>query len=390
MNVSISKANRLQTVEAYYFATKLREVKAMQDSGCEIINAGIGNPDLAPPDAVVPALVQALTEPSAHGYQSYLGLPELRDAMAAFYKKQYGVNLNPASEIIPLMGSKEGILHLSMAFLNKGDAALIPNPGYSTYSSATALCEARAITYNLTAKNNWEPDFHELEQLDLSRVKIMWTNYPHMPTGAAGSQVLFEKLVAFARKHHILIVNDNPYSCVGYENKISIHQVAGAIDVALELNSISKTYNMAGWRVGMLTGHAAIIKEVLKVKTNMDSGMFYGVQKGAIAALRTPNSWLDTQDLVYKKRRAQTLAVATALDLQPQEHNGGLFIWCKLPHGLTDDKKFVDALLQEQHIFIAPGSIFGSNGAGYVRFSLCVNDKDMQTMHDRILKRKEA
>ena len=386
----ITTAKRLYSVEEYYFATKLREVRQLMNAGKPIINAGIGSPDLLPPDHVIPALTAALQDPKAHGYQSYLGLPELREGMAAFYKSHYKVQLDPESEIIPLMGSKEGILHISLAYLNPGDQVLIPDPGYPTYASATKLCEAQAVTYNLTADHNWMPDFGALEQLDLSKVKLMWTNYPNMPTGAAVNLEVFEKLVSFARKHNILIVNDNPYSCVGYEKKISIHQVEGSLDCALELNSISKTFNMAGWRVGMLTGNAQVLKEVLKVKTNMDSGMFYGIQKGAIAALKTDSSWLTNQDKTYQKRRTLTLKVAEALDLKPEPQTGGLFVWCKLPQGMEDDKKFVDAVLHDQDIFITPGSIFGQNGAGYVRFSLCVKEEEIATMLQRVSKKVNA
>lgn len=382
----IQAANRLNSVQEYYFATKLREVKAMLESGLSVINAGIGNPDLPPPDHVITALTTALLDKGAHGYQSYLGLPELRNAMAGFYQAHYDVRLDPTSEILPLMGSKEGILHCSMAFLNPGDAVLFPNPGYPTYASATALCEAQAITYDLTAANDWQPDFDALEKQDLSKVKLMWTNYPNMPTGAAGSKELFEKLISFGRRHGIVIINDNPYSCVGYATKLSIMQVEGASDVALELNSLSKTYNMAGWRVGMLVGNVSYLKEVLKVKTNMDSGMFYAVQKGAVAAMSTPQSWLDTQEIVYSKRREAIINVARALGLTPQNRAGGLFLWCKLPNGMTNDKAFVDRLLYDSHLFIAPGSIFGSNGVGYVRFSLCVPDDQINTMLERISK----
>lgn len=382
----IKTATRLDSVQEYYFATKLREVRALSDSGKPIINAGIGNPDLLPPDHVLPALATALQDPKAHGYQSYLGLPELRAAMAGFYKKQYEVTLDPATEIIPLMGSKEGILHISMAFLNPGDQVLIPDPGYPTYASATRLCEATPVVYDLKEENHWLPDFEALEQLDLSKVKIMWTNYPHMPTGAAGSKEVFEKLITFAAKHEILLVNDNPYSCL-YDGRLSIHQVSGSKEVALELNSISKTYNMAGWRVGMLTGNASLLKEVLKVKTNMDSGMFYGIQHGAIAALKTDNSWLENQNKIYKARRALTMQLAKTLPLKLQEQDGGLFLWCKLPDGMKDDKVFVDKLLHENDIFIAPGSVFGKNGEGFVRFSLCVEEEMIKEMIDRVSKK---
>lgn len=383
----ITTAQRLDTVQEYYFATKLREVKTLIDAGMPIINAGIGNPDLPPPDGVLNALALALQNPKAHGYQSYMGLPELRQAMADFYRNHYAVHLNPATEIIPLMGSKEGILHISMAFLNPGDQVLIPDPGYPTYASATMLCQATAVTYHLNAQNNWLPDFNALEQLDVSKVKIMWTNYPNMPTAVAGSQEVFQKLLAFTIKNDILLINDNPYSCAGYDQKLSIHQVAGNTQNVLELNSLSKTYNMAGWRVGMLTGDAALLKEVLKVKTNMDSGMFYGIQQGAIAALQTDNSWLENLNKTYQKRRKLTLQLATVLGLQPQEQHGGLFIWCKLPAGKQDDKAFVNDLLYEQHIFIAPGSIFGNNGAGYVRLSLCVPEEQITEMIARVRKK---
>ncbi|SCY43642.1 Aspartate/methionine/tyrosine aminotransferase [Nonlabens sp. Hel1_33_55] len=386
----IATARRLDSVQEYYFATKLREVRSLMNEGKPIINAGIGSPDLLPPDHVIPALVNAMGDHKAHGYQSYLGLPELREAMADFYKSQYNVSIDSESEVIPLMGSKEGILHISLAYLNPGDQVLIPDPGYPTYASATKLCEAQAVTYDLTSNNNWMPDFEALEQMELSKVKLMWTNYPNMPTGAAGNLEVFENLVAFARKHNILVVNDNPYSCVGYENKVSIHQVEGSLDCALELNSISKTFNMAGWRVGMLTGNADVLKEVLKVKTNMDSGMFYGVQKGAIAALKTDASWLENQDKTYIKRRELTIQVAHALDLEPELQTGGLFVWCKLPAGIEDDKAFVDGVLHKQHIFITPGSIFGKNGEGYVRFSLCVKEEEIATMLERVSKKQNA
>ncbi|MDP5077866.1 MAG: aminotransferase class I/II-fold pyridoxal phosphate-dependent enzyme [Nonlabens sp.] len=377
-------SRKLDHVAEYYFATKLREVRELVLAGKPIINAAIGNPDLPPPPQALAALTTALTDASAHGYQSYLGLSELREAMSQFYKRHYEVTLNPANEVIPLMGSKEGILHISMAFLNPGDEVLIPDPGYPTYASATRLCEAIPVPYNLTAQNGWLPDLDALEKRDLSKVKIIWVNYPNMPTGAAATSILFTDLVAFASRHNILIINDNPYSCVGYDKKHSILQAKGAMDVALELNSISKTFNMAGWRVGMLAGNAQLIQQVLKVKTNMDSGMFYGIQKGAIAALQSDESWFENINAVYAKRRAVILQIARALGLQPEVQNAGLFVWCKLPHGEQDDKAFVESLLHEQHIFIAPGSIFGSNGVGYVRFSLCIPDAQLQTMLERL------
>jgi aspartate/methionine/tyrosine aminotransferase len=377
-------ARKLNHVAEYYFATKLREVRELVLAGKPIINAAIGNPDLPPPPQAVAALTAALTDASAHGYQSYLGLPELREAMSQFYKNHYGVTINPANEVIPLMGSKEGILHISMAFLNPGDEVLIPDPGYPTYASATRLCEAIPIPYDLTLQNAWLPDLELLEKQDLSRVKLMWVNYPNMPTGAAATTEIFSALIDFAKKHRILLINDNPYSCVGYKDKHSLLQTTGAKEVALELNSVSKTFNMAGWRVGMLAGNAQLLVQVLKVKTNIDSGMFYGIQKGAIAALQSDESWFATLDAIYSTRRAVILHIARALGLQPQVQNAGLFVWCKLPQGNKDDKAFVESLLQKQHVFIAPGSIFGSNGEGYVRFSLCIPDAQLGTMLERL------
>jgi len=380
----ITTSSKIQDVQEYYFATKLREVKALIQSGKPIINAGIGNPDLPPPGRVIPALINALQDKKAHGYQSYLGLPELRKAMSSFYKEYYDVSISEVDEVIPLMGSKEGILHISMAFLDPGDAVLIPDPGYPTYSSAAKLCQAVTMTYDLTAENQYLPDLASIEKNDLSKVKMMWINYPHMPTGALATKETLKKLVVFARKHGILLINDNPYSCLGYDEKISIHQIEGSGEVALELNSISKTFNMAGWRVGMLCGKSEYLKAVLKIKTNMDSGMFYGIQKGAIEALGTSHEWLEQQNIIYARRRKLTTHLAEKLDLKPVTQLGGLFVWCKLPNHKSDDKEFVDQLLQEYDIFIAPGSIFGKNGKGYVRFSLCVCEDQILEMSRRI------
>jgi len=292
----IKTAKRLEIVEEYYFSSKLREVRQLASEGKPIINMGIGSPDLRPSQAVIDAVSLAMQEENAHQYQSYQGLPELRKGMADFYQNNYGVALNQNTEILPLMGSKEGIMHISLAFLNEGDQVLIPNPGYPTYSSVTNLVGAIPVYYDLKENNNWEPDFEALEKLDLSKVKIMWIGYPHMPTGARGSLELFGKLVAFAKKHNILLINDNPYSFVLNDNPMSLLQVEGAKEVALELNSLSKTFNMAGWRVGMVLGNADCIDAVLKVKSNMDSGMFFGIQKGAIEALKSDKSWFDSMN----------------------------------------------------------------------------------------------
>ena len=307
----ITTAKRLDTIEEYYFSSKLREVRQLLSEGKPIINMGIGSPDLAPNASVITAIQSAVNDENAHQYQNYQGLPELRMGMADFYKKHFNVDLNFNSEILPLMGSKEGIMHISLAFLNEGDQVLIPNPGYPTYASVTRLIGAEAVFYDLKEAKKWEPDFEALEKQDLSKVKLMWISYPHMPTGATGSLVLFEKVVAFAKKHQILLVNDNPYSFVLNDTPISILQVAGAKEVALELNSLSKTYNMAGWRVGMVSGNAAFIDAILKVKSNMDSGMFYGIQKGAIEALKLDASWFKALNTVYAMHIQPKITIST-------------------------------------------------------------------------------
>ncbi|PRZ26579.1 pyridoxal phosphate-dependent aminotransferase [Flavobacterium granuli] len=379
----ITTAKRLDIIEEYYFSSKLREVRQLAAEGKPIINMGIGSPDLSPSQSVVDAIQEAMQDVNAHQYQSYQGLPELRKSMADFYQNNFNVELNPNTEILPLMGSKEGIMHISLAFLNEGDHVLIPNPGYPTYTSVTNLVGAVPVYYDLTEANNWEPDFEALEKLDLSKVKIMWIGYPHMPTGARGSLALFEKLVAFAKKHQILLINDNPYSFVLNDNPMSLLQISGAKEVVLELNSLSKTFNMAGWRVGMVLGNAACIDAVLKVKSNMDSGMFFGIQKGAIAALNSDKSWFESMNEIYKKRRVLTEVLAEKLGCKVYKEGVGLFVWAKLPEGIISAEAFIDQILHEKHIFVAPGTIFGSNGEGYIRFALCVKEEKVQEAIDR-------
>lgn len=379
----IEAANRLNTVEEYYFSKKLREVNLLLASGKPIINLGIGSPDMQPPQKVIDALTKGFSNPSAHKYQSYQGLPELREAMAGFYKEHFSVSLIPATEILPLMGSKEGIMHISMAYLNEGDEVLIPNPGYPTYESVTRLVGAKPVFYELDEANNWQPDFKALEKLDLSKVKIMWVNYPHMPTGAQPSELLFEALVAFGKKHSILIVNDNPYSFVLNEKQRSILAVKGSKDVCLELNSLSKTFNMAGWRVGMVVGDSKHINNVLKVKSNMDSGMFYGIQIGAIEALKCSKMWFVTLNNVYKERRNLVWELANALNCTYDKDATGLFVWAKLPP-LEKSEDFIDSILKNNHIFITPGTIFGSKGEGYIRFSLCASTEVLEEAIARI------
>ena len=367
----IKAAKRLDTVQEYYFSKKLREVRGLAAAGKPIINMGIGSPDLQPPVEVLAAIKSSLNDPSAHKYQSYQGLPELRSAISKFYKNKFSVDTNSEDEVLPLMGSKEGIMHISMAFLNEGDKVLIPNPGYPTYTSVTKLVGAEPLFYNLSNVNNWQPNYKELEEQDLSNVKIMWVNYPHMPTGTNATLETFEKLVAFGKKHQILIINDNPYSFILNDNPVSILQVEGAKDTALELNSLSKTFNMAGWRVGMVLGNAAYISEILKVKSNMDSGMFYGIQKGAIEALQLPDTWFTVQNKIYEERRVLIWQLADKLGATYNKNATGLFVWAKIPEGRKAEE-VTDAILYDKDIFITPGTIFGSQGEGYIRFSLCV------------------
>ncbi|PKA99164.1 aspartate/methionine/tyrosine aminotransferase [Flavobacteriaceae bacterium MAR_2009_75] len=370
----IHTANRLHTVEEYYFSKKLREVRGLMAEGRPIINMGIGSPDLAPSKEIIESIQNAVLEGGAHQYQSYQGLPELREAIANFYNNKFEVIADPATEILPLMGSKEGIMHISLAFLNEGDAVLIPNPGYPTYTSVAKLVGAVVKYYNLNAEGGWFPDLEALRERDLSNVKIMWVSYPHMPTGATATTAQFEELVAFAKEKDILLVNDNPYSFVLNDSPGSILSVAGAKEVALELNSLSKTFNMAGWRVGMVLGSEDHINAVLKVKSNMDSGMFYGIQKGAITALKSDQSWFDSLKEVYSSRRNLVFELADKLNCSYESQAVGMFVWAKLPAGSKSAEEFIDEVLYDKNIFITPGTIFGSNGEGYIRFSLCVTE----------------
>ncbi|WP_237274690.1 pyridoxal phosphate-dependent aminotransferase [Tenacibaculum ovolyticum] len=368
----IQSAKRLDTVQEYYFSKKLREVRELAAVGKPIINMGIGSPDLQPPTKVITAIQQSFNDAVAHKYQSYQGLPELRNAIAEFYEQKFNVIANPTNEILPLMGSKEGIMHISMAFLNEGDQVLIPNPGYPTYTSVTKLVGAEPLFYELEETNDWQPNIKALETLDLTKVKIMWVNYPHMPTGTNALKETFEKLIAFGKKHQILIINDNPYSFILNNNPLSILQVDGAKDVALELNSMSKTFNMAGWRVGMVLGSSTYINEILKVKSNMDSGMFYGIQKGAIEALQLSDDWFNQQNKIYEERRSLVFKLADKLNCTYNQNSTGLFVWAKIPTGKTAEE-VTDTILYDKDIFITPGTVFGSQGEGYIRFSLCIS-----------------
>lgn len=381
----IQPAKRLDQVEEYYFSKKLKEVNFLKEHGKPIINFGIGSPDLAPSQKVIDALKNSLQDAAAHKYQSYQGLPALREAMASFYKEKFGVSLSSHAEILPLMGSKEGIMHISMAFLNEGDEVLIPNPGYPTYASVAKLLKVKPVYYDLTEKNGWLPNLYALEKKkNISKVKLMWVSYPHMPTGATASNKAFEDIIAFAKRNNILVVNDNPYSFVLNDFPKSILKYPGAKDVCLELNSLSKTFNMAGWRVGMVLGHSDYINAILKVKSNMDSGMFYGIQKGAIEALKISDMWYVSMNSVYEQRRKLAWKLADALNCTYDKNAVGLFVWAKLPH-LVDSVKFIDSLLKKHSIFLAPGTIFGSKGEGYIRIALCAKTEEFEEAIDRIL-----
>ena len=379
-------ARRLNTVQEYYFSKKLREVATMVAEGKPVINMGIGSPDLPAHPKVVAALKESFDHPKVHQYQSYQGLPELRQAIADFYEKNYSVAADPNSEVLPLMGSKEGIMHISMAFLNPGDKVLIPNPGYPTYQSVTRLVEAEPIFYDLKADHQWQPDLEALNQIDLTAVKLMWVNYPHMPTGANHQRDTYEKLIPWARAKGILLVNDNPYSFVLTDQPQSMMSIPGANEVGMELNSLSKSFNMAGWRVGMVLGNQENINAILKVKSNMDSGMFFGIQKGAIAALKAEGSWFKKLNEVYTERRKLIFKLATLLKTDFDINTSGLFVWAKYRDTSKSSVQFIEEILNKHHIFITPGSIFGSQGEGYIRFSLCVEVEQISEAIKRISK----
>lgn len=380
-------ARRLNTVQEYYFSKKLREVATMVAQGKPVINMGIGSPDLPAHPEVLAALKESFSHPKVHQYQSYQGLPELRQAMAEFYQNHYQVTANPNNEILPLMGSKEGIMHISMAFLNPGDKVLIPNPGYPTYQSVTQLVEAIPVFYDLKADNQWQPDLQAIEKMDLNGVKLMWINYPNMPTGANAQKSTFKKLIAWAKAKQILLVNDNPYSFVLTDRPQSLLTVPGAMEVGMELNSLSKSFNMAGWRVGMVLGNPQNINAILKVKSNMDSGMFFGIQKGAIAALQAKANWFRQLNEVYTKRRELVFQLADLLKADYDPNSSGLFVWAKLRDSSKTSADFIEEILQKHYVFITPGSIFGSRGEGYIRFSLCVEAKKISEAIIRISKK---
>ena len=365
-------ASRLAHTGEYYFSRKLRELAALNAAGANIISLGIGSPDLPPHPSVVAALAESAAQPNAHGYQSYQGTPALRGAMAEFYQRHYGVSLDPATEILPLLGSKEGLMHIGMTFLEAGDAVLIPNPGYPTYRAVAEICGVEVREYDLTEAGGWLPDLAALAATDLARVKLMLVNYPHMPTGTAAGLPFLIELVAFATAHDILLVHDNPYGFILNETPpLSLLAVPGAREVAVELNSLSKSHNLAGWRVGLLAGRADVIANVLRFKSNMDSGMFLPVQQAAVAALGLGHDWLADLNATYRARRTLVVELLQALGCTPAPGQVGLFIWAAVPLGYADGYALSDAVLAEARVFLTPGGIFGSNGNGYIRASLC-------------------
>jgi len=368
----IQPADRLNKLKEYYFSKKLQEIRQLNNKGYDILNLGIGSPDMMPSEATIDALVQAARNPHNHGYQPYRGITELRDAISHWYSKIYRVDLNPNTEILPLMGSKEGITHISLAFLNPGDKVLVPELGYPAYKAVTEMVGATTETYPLMEREGWRPDFDYLRQADLSGVKIMWVNYPHMPTGALPSSEIFDKLVRIAHEKKILICHDNPYSLVLNEGPpLSLLYSEGAFEVSLELNSLSKSHNMAGWRVGWVGGKKEYIDEIVKIKSNFDSGMFKAIQEAAVTALENPSSWHEQRNNEYRKRREFAYELLRRLECTWQDEQTGLFIWARIPETVGDLEKWVDHILHEHRIFITPGFVFGEKGNRYIRVSLC-------------------
>lgn len=380
----ITPARRVSNVSEYYFSKKLKEVADMNARGLDVISLGIGSPDRPPHPGVIAALSNEAEKANTHGYQPYVGIPQLREAFAQWYARWFGVTLDPATEIQPLIGSKEGILHITLAFVNPGDGVLVPNPGYPTYTSVSRLAEANIITYNLKEENSWLPDFDEIEKNDLSNVNLMWVNYPNMPTGKVASLQLFENLVEFGKRHNIVIVNDNPYSFILNDNPLSILSVPGAKDICIELNSMSKSHNMPGWRIGMLASNPKFVSWVLKVKSNIDSGTFRPMQIAAAEALHAGKEWYDEINSVYKPRRELAEEIARTLNCSFDPAQRGMFLWAKVPDTFRNGAELADKLLYEARVFVTPGIVFGSEGDKFVRISLCATEEKLREALNRI------
>ena len=384
----VQPADRLNLVSEYYFSRKLKEVAQLNAEGRDIISLAIGSPDMPPSPQTIEKLCEVARRPDTHGYQPTMGTPELREAMAAFYRRWYGVEANPNTEILPLIGSKEGILHITLAFCNPGDRVLVPNPGYPTYTSLSRILGAEIVNYDLVETDGWQPDFNQLEQIDLTGVKLMWTNYPNMPTGGRARRETYERLVQFARKHDIVVVNDNPYSFILSKEPLSIMQVEGAKDCCIELNSMSKSHNMPGWRVGMCVSNATFISWILKVQSNIESGMFRGLQLAAAEALTTNDeAWHREANFdVYHRRRMWAEQIMTALGCTFDPDQVGMFLWGRIPDHYTNAEQLTERVLHEARVFITPGFIFGSNGERYIRISLCAKEEKIKEALERIKK----
>lgn len=383
---NIKPADRLSNVSEYYFSRKLKEVARMNAEGKDVISLAIGSPDMPPSEATIDVLCREARKADTHGYQPTIGTPELRQAMAGFYKRWYNVELDPATEIQPLIGSKEGILHVTLAFVNPGDSVLVPNPGYPTYTALSKLLGANIINYDLSAQKGWQPDFEVLESMDLSNVKLMWTNYPNMPTGANARRETYEKLVEFARRHNIVIVNDNPYSLIlNRDERLSILQVPGAKDCCIEFNSMSKSHNMPGWRVGMLATNAEFIKWIIKVKSNIDSGTFRPLQLAAAQAYQNSDEWHHQANIeTYARRRELAEEIMTQIGCEFDPNQVGMFLWGRIPENYSDAEELTERVLHKARVFITPGFIFGTNGKRYVRISLCAKEETIKTALERI------
>ena len=380
----IKIAERLQQVEEYYFSKKLEEIRGMEEDGIEVLNLGIGSPDLPPEEGVVDELISSARKNDNHKYQAYRSSAELRESMSRFYYNTFSIKLNPKEEILPLLGSKEGVMYISMAFLNPGDIVLVPNPGYPAYSAIAQLLGAKVVEYNLTEANNWLPDFDELRDIDLTKVKMMWVNYPHMPTGTPASDELFHELVCFAKDNEILLCNDNPYSQVLNNKPVSILKDDPDLSHTIELNSLSKSFNMAGWRVGMVLGHKNYIDAILQAKSNVDSGMFLPIQHAAAKALQLSQEWHNERNEIYQSRRIKANEILKGIGCEISPQQVGMFVWAKVPKTIRDTHELIDDLLQNAHVFITPGEVFGSNGQRYIRLSLCSDEKVFVKAIDRI------